>query len=170
MSKLPQSSKTMRLSLKADEKIYINGAILRPDRKVNLELLNDAAFLMENHVMQADETTTPLRQLYFVVQTMLIDPRNVGVARALFDRMHDNTTRMIEDIEMREGLKIVGSLVDTGRFFEALKTLRVLFADEARLLAAGEGGDAPLASISTAPAEQKPFTERRSGRARFNAA
>jgi flagellar protein FlbT len=41
------------------------------DRKATIELLNDAAFLLETPVIQASEATTPLRQLYFVVQMML---------------------------------------------------------------------------------------------------
>jgi flagellar biosynthesis regulator FlbT len=32
---------TLKLSLKANEKIYINGAVVRPDRKVTIELMND---------------------------------------------------------------------------------------------------------------------------------
>ena len=46
-------SQTLRITLKANEKIYINGAVIRADRKVSLELLNDVQFLLENHVLQA---------------------------------------------------------------------------------------------------------------------
>ncbi|MGL2349569.1 flagellar biosynthesis repressor FlbT [Helicobacter pylori] len=37
----------MYLTLKPNEKIFINGAILRVDRKVTFELLNDVTFLLE---------------------------------------------------------------------------------------------------------------------------
>ena len=43
----------MNITLRAGERIYINGAVLRVDRKATLELLNDATFLLETHVMQA---------------------------------------------------------------------------------------------------------------------
>ena len=43
---------TLKISLKPNEKIYINGAVLRVDRKVSIELLNDVQFLLENHVLQ----------------------------------------------------------------------------------------------------------------------
>ncbi|MGO7646030.1 flagellar biosynthesis repressor FlbT, partial [Rhizobium ruizarguesonis] len=36
---------TLRLYLKAGEKVLINGAVMRVDRKVALEFLNDVAFL-----------------------------------------------------------------------------------------------------------------------------
>jgi flagellar protein FlbT len=74
----------MNIWLRAGEKLYINGAVLRVDRKVSLELLNDATFLLEAHVMQAADATTPLRQLYFVVQLMLMDPRDLSAAKDLF--------------------------------------------------------------------------------------
>ena len=45
---------TLKISLKPNEKIYINGAVLKVDRKVSIELLNDVQFLLENHVLQAE--------------------------------------------------------------------------------------------------------------------
>jgi flagellar protein FlbT len=66
---------SLRISLKAGERIFINGAVLRVDRKVALEFLNDVTFLLENHVLQPEQATTPLRQLYFIVQMMLINPK-----------------------------------------------------------------------------------------------
>ncbi len=77
----------MNISLRRGEKIYINGAVVRPDRKVCIELLNDVTFLLENHVMQASDASTPLKQLYFVVQLMLISPNDTTEAMALFEQM-----------------------------------------------------------------------------------
>jgi len=125
----------MNLSLRANEKIYINGAILKFDRKVSLELMNDATFLLETHVIQPDETTTPLRQLYFVVQTMLIDPRNAGAARLLFDRMLLTTACIFEDAAVLAGLERIDQLIAEERSFEALKQLRALYPMEATILA-----------------------------------
>lgn len=128
--------KSMRLSLRANEKIFINGAILKVDRKVSFELLNDATFLLESHVLQADQTTTPLRQLYFVVQTLLIDPKNGAIAKAMFDRMLMSTAGIFEDRAILAGLEQIDTLVDGGRHFEALKQLRLLFPTEAEIIAA----------------------------------
>ena len=65
---------TLKISLRANEKIYLNGAVVRADRKVSIELLNDVQFLLESHVLQADQASTPLRQLYFILQVILINP------------------------------------------------------------------------------------------------
>ena len=52
---------TLKISLKPNEKIYINGAVVKVDRKVSIEFLNDVQFLLENHVLQAEQASTPLR-------------------------------------------------------------------------------------------------------------
>ena len=71
---------TLRISLKSGERIFINGAVLRVDRKVALEFLNDVTFLLENHVLQPEDATTPLKQLYFIAQ-MILSTRKVRNSR-----------------------------------------------------------------------------------------
>jgi flagellar protein FlbT len=137
----PSAKKTMSLSLRANEKIYINGAILKFDRKVSLEILNDATFLLESHVIQPEQTTSPLRQLYFVVQTMLVEPANGEIAKAMFDRMLMSTAGIFEDRSILSGLQLVAALVDGGRHFEALKQLRALYPTEGAIMAGTEPDD-----------------------------
>ncbi len=128
-------SKAMRLSLRAGEKVYINGAELQVDRKVSIELLNDVVFLMASHVMQPEETRTPLRQIYFTIQTMFVDPANAAAARELFERYHAAALRHFSNREILAGLGVVRQQIDAGRNFEALKTLRALFPAEDAILA-----------------------------------
>jgi len=127
-------SGTMRLALKPQERLFVNGAVLRVDRKVGIELLNDVTFLMENHVLQPEETTTPLRQLYFVVQTMLIDPLQTARSRGLFDDLFAPTLRSFTNHEIIDGLLDLRAAIDQGRCFDGLKILRGLFAREAEII------------------------------------
>lgn len=122
-------SKSIQLSLKAGERLFINGAVIRVHRKTTLELLNDAVFLLEGHVMQVEETTTPLRQLYFVAQTILMDPRNAAETRTLFGHLLGRTVTAFQG-PVRDTLESVGMLVAGDRPFEALKILRGLFPVE----------------------------------------
>ena len=135
-------SGTMRLSLKAGERVWINGAVVRAERKTTLEILNDATFLLESHVLQPEETTTPLKQIYFVVQTMFIDPAGAETARALFERYVASALRVFSRRDVLDGLLAVRGQVEAGRKLDALKTLRVLFPAEAEILAAPSRRDA----------------------------
>ena len=120
----------MMIHLKRGEKLYVNGAVLRVDRRTSLEFLNDVSFLLENHVMQVEEAITPLRQLYFVVQTMLIDPGNAGMTVELFKHLSHRVHQSATKAEIRVNLDFVDTKVTGGRYFEALKTLRSCFAWE----------------------------------------
>jgi flagellar protein FlbT len=124
----------MHISLRAGEKIYINGAVLRVDRKVSIELLNDATFLLAAHVMNVEDATTPLRQLYFIIQIMLISPTDSLEAREMFESAVRSTIAASHDAAMRAGLRDIEKLVDSNRIFEALKAVRALISIETEIM------------------------------------
>jgi flagellar protein FlbT len=123
----------MRISLRSGEKIYINGAVLRVDRKVSLELLNDATFLLEAHVMRPEDANTPLKQLYFIVQLMLMDPAD-GAAREMFEKSIVLMLASYENSEIIAGLQSIDKLVGSKRTFDALKAIRNLFSIDAKIM------------------------------------
>jgi flagellar protein FlbT len=85
--------------------------------------------------MQASDATTAMRQLYFIVQLMLMNPTNVRDASALYAQHHAALVAVCESREMLEGLASVDELVETTRYFEALKRIRALFPVELAILA-----------------------------------
>lgn len=125
---------TLRISLKSGERIFINGAVLRVDRKVALEFLNDVTFLLENHVLQPEDATTPLRQLYFIAQMMLINPEGKEQSTTLFRKSVAMLLTCFHDDEVLAELKRVDGMVASGRPFDALKAIRALYAAEDRIL------------------------------------
>lgn len=125
---------TLRISLKSGERIFINGAVLRVDRKVALEFLNDVTFLLENHVLQPEDATTPLRQLYFIAQMMLINPEGAQQSLAMFRKSVIMLLNCFTNDEILAELKRIDGLVTSGRAFEALKAIRGLYAIEDQIL------------------------------------
>lgn len=125
---------TLKITLKANEKIYVNGAVIRADRKVSIEFLNDVQFLLENHVLQADQASTPLRQLYFIVQVMLINPEGAEDARKLFRDTLPVLLNVYSDPQILATLKHVDQLIAESRAFEALKAIRGLYPTEKSIL------------------------------------
>ena len=133
----------IRLYIRPNEKLYINGAVVRFDRKVSIELLNDVVFLREAHVLQADETTTPLRQLYFVLQTMLMNPGKANDVQALSDEVFRSTLASFSNQPIHDALERAARLVQGDRVFDALKVVRGLFDAEAAILEGGAPVPAP---------------------------
>src|ERR1700761_6783302 len=117
----------MNITLRAGERIYINGAVLRIDRKATLELMNDATFLLETHVMQAEEATTPLRQIYFVAQVMVMDPASAQTTAQMAHPLIAKALEAFESLEIKRGLEQVAELINRTRYFEDMKTLRALY-------------------------------------------
>ena len=108
-----------------------------PGGEANLVLpnLNDVTFLLESHVLQAADATTPLRQLYFIAQTMLMDPANADTTRTLFDGTHRLMMSVVENEDILDGLKSAGDFIAAGKIFDALKTIRGLYGIEQQVLA-----------------------------------
>jgi flagellar protein FlbT len=134
--------KKLQISLKAGERLFVNGAVLKVDRKVSIEFLNDVSFLLEHHVLHPEDTQTPLRQLYFIVQTVLIDPANGADARSMFYDSLASLLLSFENATIRQGLAEVRDFFDRGRAFDALKLLRTLFPIEDSILAQSSREDA----------------------------
>ncbi len=125
----------MILSLRAGSKAYINGAVVKVDRRVNMQLLNDVTFLLESHVMQPEAATTPLRQIYFAVQSALMDPAEADRAVAMAGAMLLRLAPLVETREIAAALPEIATSLEARRCFEALKRLRALFAIEDAILA-----------------------------------
>ncbi len=119
----------MNISLRRGERIFINGAVVRVDRKVCLELLNDVTFLLENHVMQPQEATTPFKRLYFAIQTTLMSPNDCESATQLCRSLLASLDSS-RDPRIASGLALAARHISEGRMFDALKSVRLLFAIE----------------------------------------
>lgn len=138
-------TQSLQFRLKSGQRIYINGAVLRVDRKVAIEFLNDVTFMLDNHVLQVEDATTPLKQLYFSVQMVLMDPSTAPTMREVLSRMLEDVTTAFTTPEILSELEKVRDLLARERYFETLKSLRGLFPLEAEIL---DGEDKPMSMLS----------------------
>ncbi len=141
-------SSTIRISLRAGEVVYVNGAMVRVDRKTSLEFLNNVTFLLENHMLKPADADTPLKKMYLNLQKLLIEPANSFATRQTFYEMHTHFIGASPLDVLNDGLVEVKNLINTGRNFEALKTLRRLFDIEKELMANQEA--APIEPLKFA--------------------
>ena len=123
----------MHITLRANEKIFINGAVVKVDRKTSIELMNDAVFLLEAHVMLERDATTPLRQLYYIVQLMLMEPNERAENSTMCAGHCAAMAKVYDDPVILDGIDKVAALVRRSRHFEALKVIRALLPAEAAL-------------------------------------
>jgi flagellar protein FlbT len=83
-----------------------------------------------------------LRQLYFVVQTMAMDPKHVEAARQMFEISYTSLVLAFANKQILAALAAVRGLVEKGDILEALATLRGLFSLEDQVL--GKTADTPV--------------------------
>lgn len=125
-----------KLTLKAGERVFINGAELRVDRKVSIEILNNVSFLLEQHLMSAEQATTPLQRLYVDIQQVITaasasDAAAIaGIARhaALLATAYGG-----HDVRFRR-IGEAAELMASRRGYEALRLIRTLLPLERALL------------------------------------
>ena len=141
----------MHITLRANEKIFINGAVLKVDRKTSIELMNDAVFLLEAHVIHERDATTPLRQLYYIVQLMLMEPGERAENKSMFQQQIAAMQAVYTEPAILDGLVKIGAMVVKTRHFEALKVIRSLLPVEDRLT----GRDVESSSRLGAPGERQ---------------
>lgn len=127
--------KALQIWLNRGDRIYVNGAVIKVDRRVSLEFLNDVTFLLQQHVLKAEEATTPLRQLYFLVQAIVIDPRPENPAHAMSRTVLSELARTSGSIGLLAGLAEIAGLFERERYYEALRQIRNLYPVEAQILA-----------------------------------
>ena len=98
--------------------------------------------------MQQENATTPLRRLYFVVQSLILEPQTAQFARQVYEQSHHLLLAANKNRDVLEGLVEVRALVDNRRIYEAMKRLRALFVHDDDM--GGEGGAVTLTDEAAA--------------------
>ncbi|CAN5411950.1 flagellar biosynthesis repressor FlbT [soil metagenome] len=66
----------LKITLRNDEKLVINGAVIRAVGRTELFIENDVSLLRGREVMAPGEANTPARRLYFACMLAYLDPAN----------------------------------------------------------------------------------------------
>ena len=123
----------MRLSLRRGERIFINGAVLRVDSKVCIELMNDVTFLLEHHIIHPDHAKSPLKQLYLTIQTILMAPADSDDAVLVCLGLIRSFMIISQDADLIGYLIHIRKNIEEKKHFEALKLLRKILQDQSGL-------------------------------------
>lgn len=127
-------STTTRVTLRPGERIFINGAVIRADGRASFDILNDVPFLREHEIMHAQQTVTPLRQLYYILQTMVMEPNGVETARSVYQDTMRFLPMAFVNPAVLAGLDAIREQVAAGAPLHALRTLQTLIPIEDEIL------------------------------------
>ena len=126
----------LNLTLKANEKLIVNGAVLSNNspRSITLSFHNKAQLLQQKDVLLPEQANTPLLRTYFALQCLYLDPDNSEQHRKLFMEFATDLFAATSNAEIRGAITTALVHVGAGEFYRALSALRAAGPTERRLL------------------------------------
>jgi flagellar biosynthesis repressor protein FlbT len=126
----------LNLTLKAHEKLIVNGAVLSNNspRSITLSFHNKAQLLQQKDVLLPEEANTPLLRTYFALQCLYLDPESAESHRQLFMNFASQLFAATGNADIRNAITAALVHVGAGEFYRALSALRAAVPVERQLL------------------------------------
>jgi len=123
---------SLKISLKQNEKIYINGAVIKNGNTVaNISIENsDVSILRQNNIMKEEDITTYCKKIYYTIQLMYIDQNNL---QKYTDEYWTLVNVLIETVPTLTGIiDNINHLLIDKQYYQALKKTSELISIEKR--------------------------------------
>ena len=83
----------LKISLKPDERIIIGGAVLQNGgARSDFVIENSVPILREKDIMGLNDANSPCRRIYFAIQLMYVDDKNIEEHRATYWKLVKDVT------------------------------------------------------------------------------
>ena len=124
---------SLKISLKPNEKMIVGGAVIKNGQHASVFFIeNNVLVLRERDIMKEEQADTPCKQIYFTVQLMYMDEKNLAQYHAVYWRQMGVLTDAVKSmipISVELGEHILAS-----EYYKALKVAKKLIAYEKELL------------------------------------
>jgi flagellar protein FlbT len=124
----------LRISLRPNEKLIVNGCIIRnSSRRQMLIIENQADVIRECELLKSDQAATPVRQVFFFIQTAFLNPE---IRETIIPIIQTKLGKLAPIFEERTAGHIIESAnhVSAGDYYKALKSLRSVLEREKQIL------------------------------------
>jgi flagellar protein FlbT len=110
----------LKISLKPDERIIIGGAVVRNGgARSDFVVENSAPILREKDIMGLHDANSPCRRIYFAIQLMYVDEKNIEEHRTTYWKLvRDVTTAAPSTIGL---IDQISEHILHDRYYQALK-------------------------------------------------
>jgi flagellar protein FlbT len=115
----------LKITLKPHERIVIGGGVVRNGgTRSDLVIENSVPVLREKDIMNEQDAVSPCRRLYFIIQLMYIDEKNLV-------EYHETYWKLVKDIisaapRTMAPIDQISEHILCGRYYQALKIARKL--------------------------------------------
>lgn len=124
------------LKLAPKERVLINGAVIENgDRRTRMSIMTpNANILRLKDALHPNEAKTPVKRVCYATQLVLSGDVDTKQATTELLTGIEQLSQVFRDSDSRTILKDATEAVAEGRFYQALKVLRLLIPREERLL------------------------------------
>lgn len=123
----------LKLILKPHEKLIIGGAVIvNGGARSDLIVENNVPILREKDIMSLNSADSPCKRIYFVIQMMYIDEKNIA-------EHHKTYWELVKDIveaapSTKPMFQVISNDILQGKFYQALKAARKLIDYEQEVI------------------------------------
>ncbi len=121
----------LKLSLKPDERLVINGAVIaNVDRRTTLIVHNKASILREKDILQEEDVNSPAKRIYFPIMLMYMDQGNTDKFYEEFvKRMTEFMSAISSPDAINDCVQISRDVMDKN-YYKALMSCKKIIAFE----------------------------------------
>jgi flagellar biosynthesis repressor protein FlbT len=125
----------LKLSLKPNERIVLNGAVIQNgDRRTTMLLQNKASVLREKDIMQLEDANTPAKRIYFPVMMMYLQGEDTAEVYNEFALRMTEFMSAVRNGSILEECVAVSRDVMSGDYYKALSRCRKIMDYESERL------------------------------------
>jgi len=145
----------LRLTLKPDERIIVNGCAIRnASRRQTLTIENRADVVRGHDLLKEKDANTPVTRVYFLIQTVL-------VAADLREEFNPQIQKNLAELatvfgpDLRENIVSAANFVSIGDYYKAMRALSGLIKYERQLLGLMAQNNGPENTSSAKATEEE---------------
>jgi len=120
---------SLKITLKVREKFIIGGAVItNGDAKSTFEVENDVPILREKDIMTLAAADTPCKRIYFTIQLMYVDGKNMPEHHKIFWQLVKDVAEAAPS--RKPLLQEISERILNEQYYQALKLTRKLIEYE----------------------------------------
>lgn len=124
---------SLKISLKPNEKIIVGGAVIKNGpHPASFVIENPVMVLRERDIITEEQADTPCKLIYFTVQLMYMDEKNLAQYHAIYWRQVGELTDAVKS--MLPYVAEMNELILSAEYYKALKNAKKMIAYEKELI------------------------------------
>lgn len=146
----------LRINLRDNERVIVNGAVLRANGRVSICVENESAILRDRDVMQPDEADTPAKRLYFACMLAYIHPERAKDHLQTIAELAGELYAVLVKPDLRQSSLDMLRFASDGDYYKALIECRKIIQYEAEVLT--RSAEASMLGANSGPAAGQPLS------------